>query len=118
MASASGDRDEEGRVRNVLREQLPNRRGCDLLDFECGGMEYTAGYTRFEDGRLAEVFLNSEKIGTATETNARDASIILSVALQHGANLDNIRRALTRDPDGKAVGPIGMLLDILEAEKA
>lgn len=103
-------------MRTVLREQLPNRRGCDLLNFECGGMEYTAGYTRFPDGRLAEVFLNSEKVGTATETNARDASIILSVALQHGADVENIRKAITRDPDGTANGPIGRLLDILAAE--
>ncbi len=103
-------------MRNVLRESLPNRRGSDLLDFECGGMNYTAAYTRYPDGRLAEVFVNSAKIGSATETNARDASIILSVALQHGANLENIRRALTRDPDGKPVGPIGALLDILAAE--
>lgn len=100
-------------MRNVLREYLPNRRGCTLLDFECDGQEYTAGYTRFGDGRLAEVFINSEKIGSATETNARDASIILSVALQHGADVENIRKALTRNPDGTANGPIGKLLDIL-----
>lgn len=102
--------------RNVLREQLPPRRGADLINFQCGGMEYTAAYTRYPDGRLAEVFINSNKVGTATETNARDASIILSVALQHGADEANIRGAITRDPDGTANGPIGVLLDLLAAE--
>lgn len=32
------------------------------------GFRYTAGLGYFADGRLAEIFLNAEKIGTAIET--------------------------------------------------
>jgi hypothetical protein len=32
------------------RVRLPNRRGHELLDFEHGGIRYTAGIGRFEDG--------------------------------------------------------------------
>ena len=34
-------------------ERLTNRRGHELLDFEYGGISYTVGIGRFEDGRLA-----------------------------------------------------------------
>ena len=32
---------------------------------------YTGGIGRFEDGRIAEIFINGSKAGTAAETNAR-----------------------------------------------
>jgi hypothetical protein len=46
------------------RQRLPNRRGHELVDFEHGGIRYTAGIGRFEDGALAEIFLNTAKHGT------------------------------------------------------
>jgi hypothetical protein len=39
----------------MTRERLPNRRGHELLDFEHVGIRYTAGVSRFSDGRLAEI---------------------------------------------------------------
>jgi hypothetical protein len=33
---------------------------------------------------MAEVFINGAKVGTAAETNAQDAAIVASCALQHG----------------------------------
>ena len=47
-----------------IRTRLPDRRGHMLIDFEADGFRYTAGLGFFEDGRLAEVFLNAGKIGT------------------------------------------------------
>jgi hypothetical protein len=98
------------------RRRLPNRRGHELLDFEAGGFLYTAGLGYFEDGRLAEVFLNADKIGTAIETAARDSAVVASIALQHGVPPDTIRHALTRNGNGDASGPLGALLDLLAAE--
>ena len=43
------------------RRRLPNRRGHELLSFEHGGIHYTAGVGRFENGDLAEIFLNTRK---------------------------------------------------------
>jgi hypothetical protein len=37
------------------RRRLPNRRGHELLDFEHGGIHYTAGIGRFENGDLQRV---------------------------------------------------------------
>lgn len=98
----------------MTRQALPNHRGHWLVDFEHGGFKYTAGIGRFADGRLAEVFLNVSKSGTAIESHARDAAVVASIALQHGASVDTIRHALTRNADGSAAGPIGALLDLLE----
>jgi hypothetical protein len=97
------------------RKRLPNRRGHELLDFEHGGIRYTAGVGRFEDGRLAEIFLNTRKHGTAVDTNARDAAVAASLLLQHGCSVEILRRALTRNGDGSASGPLARALDLLEA---
>jgi hypothetical protein len=43
----------------MTRERLPNRRGHELLSFEHGGIHYIAGVGRFENGDLAEIFLNT-----------------------------------------------------------
>ena len=56
------------------RRWLPNRRCHELLSFEHGGIYYTAGFGRFENGDLAEIFLNTCKHGTAVDVNSRDAA--------------------------------------------
>ena len=59
----------------VERKRLPNRRGHEVVEFTHNGFGYTAGVGHFDDGKLAEVFLNADKVGTAIETQARDAAI-------------------------------------------
>lgn len=97
----------------VGRHRLPNRRAHELVDFECGGFRFTGGIGHFDDGRLAEVFLTSSKTGTAIDTAARDSAVVASVALQHGADVETLRRALMRNSEGMASGPLGALLDLL-----
>lgn len=95
------------------RIPLPNKRRHEVLEFDHDGVRYTAGVGRFVNGALAEIFLNGGKPGSAAESNARDAAIILSIALQEGASLQRIVAAMTRLPDGRAAGPMGHLLDLL-----
>jgi hypothetical protein len=96
-----------------LRRHLPNRRGHELIEFEHGGIRYTVGIGRFEDGGLAEIFLTTAKHGTAVDVNARDAAVAASLLLQHGCAVDVLRRALTRNSDGSASGPPAHALDLL-----
>jgi ribonucleoside-diphosphate reductase alpha chain len=70
---------------------------------------------RFPDGQLAEVFIHTAKAGSDAADIARDAAVVASLALQHGVSAATLRKALTRGSDGKAAGPIGALLDLLEA---
>jgi len=102
----------------AARRRLSNRRSHVLIDFEADGFRYTAGIGHFEDGQLAEIFLNAEKGGTAIETAARDSAVVASIALQHGVPPDTIRHALTRNGNGDASGPLGTLLDLLANEPA
>jgi ribonucleoside-diphosphate reductase alpha chain len=95
------------------RQPLPNRRAHELLNFEHGGISYTAGVGRFENGQLAEIFLTTAKHGTAVDVNARDAAVAASLLLQHGCPVDTLRRALTRNGDGSASGPLAHALDLL-----
>lgn len=97
----------------TTRQRLPNRCGHELLDFEHGGIRYTAGAGRFEDGQLAEIFLTTAKHGTAVDVNARDAAVAASLLLQHGCHVDTLRKALTRNGDGSASGPLARALDLL-----
>lgn len=100
------------------RAKLPNRRGSLTFNLECDGLRYVATVSRFDDGRLGEIFLTNNKAGSAADTAARDAAITCSLALQFGADLDVIRRALCRDRSGKANSPLGVALDLLAAERA
>lgn len=97
----------------MTRETLPNRRRCITTEFQHGGHSFTvtAGYRR--DGRLAEIFLSNGHVGSSLEAVARDAAIIVSIALQHGANIETIRNALTKDHDGSAATILGAALDAL-----
>jgi hypothetical protein len=95
------------------RLRLPPRRLCESFTFELDGLRFTFSVGRFPDGRIGELFLNNHKSGNQSDTNARDAAIILSFALQHGADLDAIRRALCRNSAGRALGPVARALDIL-----
>jgi hypothetical protein len=69
---------------------------------------HTGGIGRFDDGRIAEIFINGAKAGTAAETNAQDAAIVASLALQHGCPVETIQHALARS--GGAAGPLAALL--------
>jgi hypothetical protein len=99
----------------TARERLPQRRANESFTFELNGLRFTATVSRFPDGRIGELFLTNHKFGNQSDTNARDAAILLSFALQHGADIEAIRRALCRDSQGRALGPIGEALDIIIA---
>lgn len=100
----------------MRRETLPNRRETTGVTFDHDGQKYTAHFGQYPDGRIAEVFVSGMKIGTSVDTGAREASTILSMALQFGAAFESIRRALPRDPSGKAMGPIGAIMDLLHGD--
>jgi hypothetical protein len=97
----------------AARERLPDRRASESFTFEIDGLRFTATVSRFADGRLGELFLDNHKAGSQIGTLVRDGAIILSFALQHGAEPERIRQALARDSQGRALGPIGVALDLL-----
>src|SRR5712671_5997960 len=95
------------------RQRLPDRRPHALLDFEHCGIFYTVGAGFHETGELAEIFLNAGKHGTAAAVNAQDAAIAASLLLQYGCPVETLRRALSRNSNGSAAGPLAQALDLL-----
>jgi hypothetical protein len=98
------------------RERLSNRRECTGFDIEALGLHFHATAGRFPDGRLAEIFIDAFKAGSAVDMAARDAGITASIALQMGADPDVLRHALCRDVRGNAISPLGAVLDQLVEE--
>jgi hypothetical protein len=87
----------------MARERLPNRRGNVSIGFEFEGHRYRATATWFRDGRLAEIFLDIPgKLGTPLQSNANNAAILTSLALQHGVDPEVVRHSVT--------GPIALAL--------
>jgi hypothetical protein len=99
------------------RHRLPNRRSHQVIPFEFGNIGFTAGIGRYDDGRLAEVFIDCTKMGSAVEANAKAAAIILSLALQHGVELGTISHALPKNGIGRPTSPIDAIIDLLMAEE-
>jgi hypothetical protein len=99
-----------------MRERLANRRASLLFDYESMGMPFTASVSHYPDGRIAELFVDNHKAGSSIGTLVRDSAILLSFALQHGADIEAIRRALGRDSNGHALGPIAAALDIIAGQ--
>ena len=99
------------------RKLLPNRRLAVTTDLEIRGQRYvmTVGFFPGTE-EPAEIFISATKVGSEADTNARDASVITSIALQYGVPLDVLRRAVMRDSHGFGSGPLAVALDRIAAE--
>jgi hypothetical protein len=85
------------------RKRLPNRRGNVSFGFEFEGFFYRATAGHFDDGTLAEIFLDVPgKLGTPLQSNADTAAILTSLLLQNGVEPAAIRHSVT--------GPIAVAL--------
>jgi hypothetical protein len=103
----------------VTRTALPNRRHAERIRFEHGepGREQTffgtLGYPDLSGELPLEIFLAGGKPGSSLDAMSRDFAVVVSIALQSGVPLEDMRRAITRLDDGSAAGPGGKLLDLI-----
>jgi ribonucleoside-diphosphate reductase alpha chain len=95
----------------TTRAHLPNRRASSIFERKVAGLRYTASISQFPDGRVGEIFLQNHKPGSQSDSNARDAAVAASLALQFGCPLDTLRRAVLRDAAGRPSTPLGAALD-------
>lgn len=75
-------------------------------------------YSRDNDGRICEVFITAGKPGSPAEASLRDAGLLLSLLLQHGVTVGEVKAALTRAADDRPASQIGVVVDALVAEPA
>ena len=111
------------------RRRLPNRRPSETRTLHVGNLTFAAsiGFDPV-DGRPSEIFLAGAKDGTDMAAILDDASVVISVALQHGISPEALAKSVGRLPEGpvapadldkaqpskRAASPIGMALDFLQ----
>jgi hypothetical protein len=102
----------------TFREYLPNRRAAETFELQAFEQRYFCTIGRLGDGRLAEIFLSNDNVGSHADSCARDSAVICSIALQHGVPVDVLTRALMRDSRGRPETPLGVALArIVETEE-
>jgi hypothetical protein len=84
------------------RKRLPDRRGSERFAIEHAGLQYLVTISRFGDGRLGEIFIDSEKPNSAVAVHANDAAVLASMLLQHGVSASDIQHSVS--------GPIAVAL--------
>jgi hypothetical protein len=103
----------------MTRKLLPARRHSETFEFEAGVPGYsrahfiaTVGYYA-PGGGVGEIFIHPQKTGSDRDIVMQEAAIAASFALQYGAQIEDLRKAMPRTTDGQPEGPIGTLLDLL-----
>lgn len=103
----------------MVRKKLPNRREAENFGIhDDSGQEIAVvRIGRYpKTGKIGEVFFSARsKIGSERDSYLYDCGVILSFAIQHGANLHEIAQSISRQEDGQAASLIGKALDIIIA---
>jgi len=98
-----------------MRRVLPQRRAAETFGLRFWNQPFTVTVGFYADGALGEVFINSCKTGNDIESIARDAAVLLSLALQHGVPPETIRHAVTRGASEEPASILGAVVDALHA---
>ena len=97
----------------MTRRILSQRRACETFDLRFWSQNFTITVGRYPDGMIGEVFIDGGKSGQDVQSTARDAAVVLSLALQHGTPIETIRHAVTRSGSGQAASILGATVDRL-----
>jgi ribonucleoside-diphosphate reductase alpha chain len=98
------------------RHRLPNRRNSSTISTRFRGADFAITYSRFGDGSVAEIFISPTKVGSDAAEDARDAAIIISLALQSGVGLDQLRHSISR-ANGTATSVARHAIDVIAQEE-
>jgi hypothetical protein len=99
-----------------MRRVLPQRRAAVTFDLRFWSQLFTFTVGLYPDGTLGEVFIAGGKTGQDIQSTARDAAVVLSLALQHGIPIETIRHAVTRDGFGAAASILGAIVDCISTK--
>jgi len=99
----------------MIRRTLPQRRAAQTFDMRFWNQSFSVTIGFYPDGTPGEVFIDGGKTGQDIQSTARDAAVVLSLALQHGAPIEAIRHAVTRSGSGAAASILGAVVDVLPA---
>lgn len=107
----------------MTREILPDRRNSISFTLEFQGERYDVTTGFYADGRFGEIFINrirdktAAKLGQQLDAVCRDSAILMSLAIQHGVNLLDLKHSITRDDDFTPMSIVGAIIDSVEPSK-
>jgi hypothetical protein len=101
-----------------VRRTPPNRRASETITFKWppNSMRvptYFVSSSKSDAGVVYEIFVASARPSSPMADVIRDASIIISLALQYGVNINTLRHSITRLNDNTAASIIGAALDLI-----
>jgi hypothetical protein len=95
----------------MIRRTLPQRRAAKTFNMRFWNQPFTVTVGFYADGKPGEVFIEGCKTGNDVESIARDAGVLLSLALQHGISPETIRHAVTRGASEEPASILGAIVD-------
>jgi len=96
-----------------MRRVLPQRRPAETFDLWFWNQSFSVTIGFYPSGEVGEVFIDGGKTGQDVQSTARDAAVVLSLALQHGTPIEAIQHAVTRSDSGEAASILGATVDRL-----
>lgn len=93
---------------------LTRRRG-EVIALELAGISYPIQRTRFEDGRLAEIFVGCPNLGLVAPTAEYDGAVATRLVLGYGCPVDTVRFVFQKIHSSDIAGPLGKTLYSIEA---
>lgn len=107
-----------------MRARLPTRRPCERITITHGNMTLHVTVGRYwsrdglsiEIGEIAETFIKGGKVGSAFADAVNASAVMASIALQHGATLEELYDALPKDDAGQPAEPLGAAFQAIMQE--
>ena len=83
------------------------------MEVEHSGSVFTVGLGYYPDARPGELFVSTSRSGSELDGLLNDAAVLASIALQYGAPLETLARAMGRLGDKRTpASPLGAILDM------
>ena len=98
-----------------MRQTLPQSRASETFDMRFWNQSFSVTIGFYSDSTPGEVFIDSGKSGGDVDAIARDAAVVISLSLQHGAGVETLRHAITRNSNGAPSSILGAVIDALAA---
>lgn len=104
----------------MTRRRLPNRRAEETIEIRYGNQAYLVSVGFYETAEeieagarptVGEMFIAAGKAGTDVNTMMHDTSVANSIALQHGATVQELSGAFLRNEDDTPAGLMSTILD-------
>jgi hypothetical protein len=96
----------------MIRRTLPQRRAAETFDLRFWNQLFTVTVGFYADGTPGEVFIDGGKTGQDIQSTARNAAVVLSIALQHGTPIET-SSTLSRATAPAQLRRLGAIVDCI-----